>query len=448
MPASFSNGSMVEEMATGVSEIKLNYRVDEMEKDDKTTATDGSFQMIASDTSAGTFDSTLELSDGEGEGLMVQSATNKEKGKAAAEQVPGHGQQNGLQQSKVILLHIVTFTTLTEGQWKTSPWELDETIRNPETRVSNDSMPTYADIALKRRDDQILRLRTVLHQAEAELTAYNDIQQKAIERAARRDVDAALMQLCTDIITQKLEWITKGAAIERKEVRLQAREKAIIRHELLLSEGQKQFVNKLEERGLREASTIQLDEVRAASENRANYEHAQAQAEINHRIQELDAREENLKLKEANFLVEARHDLELRIREQVKNELLPKVHIESYNTGHADGKKAGLAANMDKVKSNAFKVGYVAGLKSTQKMTALRNGELRVDSPEMAFLFDHSHPENPFNLGPQIAGLIDVAKEAGNLGGAVNGESSTGSHKLNGGAAPFQATVIPNLLDL
>lgn len=303
---------------------------------------------------------------------------------------------------------------LTTSQWRTAPQDLDNSIRDPHARTNQTNIPFDTAAALQKRDTTIMQMRTCINQLEHTLSTAHTSQQELITNKVRADVDTSLKDMISDIATLQLTCASKVSAATRLELRLREREREIMRLEHFLSEGQKQFLHSLEERGLRSASALQIDKAKASAEGRTKYELAQQFVDLHYRTALLDVKEQDLAFRDANFLVQARAGLEARLKAKIEAEVVPAARLESYYAGFSDGKVAGMKDAAAEAKKMGMKEGYEMGCKQAEKILKLCMGsnmgggaekmEFEDWEREWGWLVSLGHAENPFRLGATIGG--------------------------------------------
>ena len=101
----------------------------------------------------------------------------------------------------------------------------------------------------------------------------------------------------------------------------------------------------------------------------------------------------------------------------------PQIAQIEYARGMEHGKELGRLEAAEHAHTAGFLEGYKTARSTLDKLTAFRNGTLMPDSPDLAFLFDPSHPENPFNRGMQIG-------QGGHGGQHATVQAACGHHRV------------------
>lgn len=101
-----------------------------------------------------------------------------------------------------------------------------------------------------------------------------------------------------------------------------------------------------------------------------------------------------------------RKEIEAQLREELELEITTRIGNAEYDRGYENGKSTGLIEGQsegnDYMRRAWFESGWIASWKYEDRMRRFHEGLLSKDDPEMAFLFDRYHPENPFNRGIQV----------------------------------------------
>ncbi|KAJ4991681.1 hypothetical protein SVAN01_02796 [Stagonosporopsis vannaccii] len=275
----------------------------------------------------------------------------------------------------------------------------------------------------RRTNAQLLKARSDL---EAERTINAEIR-KTVGAEIQTSVGAAMADMLSDLLQKQAETLMAKAKTQEKERELQCREQQITQLEAYLSEGQKQLKHQLEQRGIQLMSAADEAKLRREVELRVKHQLSDIEGKIDIQVERLRHQEAAQRTREHQYKVLVRDALETEIREQVAREMQAKnadsKAIEAaYERGIAEGKKEGGSRTLDTGSKDEFLKGYAACYGAQTALHKLRMGRITADSPELAFLYDPTHAENPHNVGLSIGRM--AAEPVSNKLGAILSRSS------------------------
>lgn len=245
---------------------------------------------------------------------------------------------------------------------------------------------------------------------------------KTVGAEKQASLDAAMSNMLADLLHGQAEALESKAKAEEKERELDRRERKIEQLEIYLSDGQRQLMYQLEQQGIRPMSMVDQANLRREAELRAKDQFSDIEGKISIKAERLRHQEAAQRIREQQFKVRIRDELEAEIREQYAQNTQVKVATfkaaeKEYERGFAEGKRIGFVEASEAARRQEFLKGYATCYHSQVALQNLRNGHTAADSPELAFLFDSSHPENLHNIGVEI-GRMKV-QEAANTKGVV-----------------------------
>lgn len=284
--------------------------------------------------------------------------------------------------------------------------------------------PTDYD-ELRRTKAQLMKARDDL-EAERKL---NSEMRKMVGAEKQASIGGAMSDMLTDLLQKQAEALTEKAKTQEKERRLQNREQQITQLEVYLSEGQKQLKYQLEQQGIRLMSTVDEANLRREVEIKVKHQLSDIEGKIAIQVERLRHQEIAQKIREQQYKVVIRDDLEKEVREQLARDMQAK-GIDSkatdaaYERGLAEGQKIeGTVAVPELSSKHEFLKGYAACYRSQTALHNMRIGRLAVDSSELAFLYDPTHVENPHNIGVSIGRMIAEAPVSSSVGVVISPSS-------------------------
>ncbi|KAJ4353758.1 uncharacterized protein N0V89_005488 [Didymosphaeria variabile] len=247
-----------------------------------------------------------------------------------------------------------------------------------------------------QKANQTLEDERRAHKAELEHT----------ETRVRHDCEATLQQICSGILGQQVAIVKRTVHLKKKEFDLEARERLIGKTEHLLTIGQKQFAGAdADEQDLETFVDINDAIIRERVIQEIGRRDRKVDAQLAIKKEELKSRESAIEMREKAYStmhkVQVHERLEIQIRAELEQMMITRENAE-YERGLAEGKALGQAEGNDQLRDNYYDQGFAACHNMFDRLKRFQAGLLPHDSPELAFLFDASHPDNPFTLGLQI----------------------------------------------
>ncbi|OAG09303.1 uncharacterized protein CC84DRAFT_433632 [Paraphaeosphaeria sporulosa] len=278
------------------------------------------------------------------------------------------------------------------------------------------------------RDDPRMvqaQLRKVEQTLDDERKAHK-VELDRTEGRARDRYEKALQQITSEILGQRAALIQQTVHLKEYELSLNTREALNRKIEHLLAVGQKQsagaeadaqdldtFIN-VNEEIVREKVIYEI----RRHDRQVDAQLAIKREKLNHREATIDMRE---KAYSTMYKTQVADKLQLDIRAELEQAILARESSE-YERGLAKGKALGHAEGNEELRQLWYDKGFAACHNMIDRMKRFQAGLLAHDSPELSFLFDQSHPDNPFLRGLQI-GRRDVAaslKPSSALDGAAD----------------------------
>jgi hypothetical protein len=266
--------------------------------------------------------------------------------------------------------------------------------------------------------DELNRTRAQLMKTRNDLDTERKINaemRRTVGAEQQANIGAAMSDMLTDLLHKQAEALGAKAKAQEKELELQFREQKIAQLEVYLSDGQKQLHNQLEERGIRSMSAVDRANLVREVELKVRHQFSEVEGKIDIQVERLRHQEAALKVREQQYKVIVRDTLEADIREQVAQETQTKfAYIKSPEAEHERGlTKSRLVSGSGTPETalrQAFLEGYHICYRSQSSIYNIQNGNLAVDSPELSFLYDPTHPDNPHNIGLET-GRMQAAGE-------------------------------------
>ena len=254
--------------------------------------------------------------------------------------------------------------------------------------------------------EQVARLTAQLMKTQNDLNAERKINyhlRKTSEAEHWQKTEIALSSSLTNLLQKQVEGLALKAKNEATAQDLQYRDRKIEQLEIFLSEGQKQFKYELDKRGLRPVDAVEREHIRREAELALKRDIAVVEEDLKTRFESLRLREGVQKMREEQYKVLIWASVETELREKaVSPEKVTEIAEVEYNDGYAAGK---IAARKDADKEGrrkGFLEGYAACYTAQSAVANLRSGRISYDSKELEFLFDPTHPHNPYNIGLQL----------------------------------------------
>ncbi|KAF2446636.1 hypothetical protein P171DRAFT_430745 [Karstenula rhodostoma CBS 690.94] len=264
------------------------------------------------------------------------------------------------------------------------------------------------------RDDARMgsaHLRTLQQTLDNERKAHK-VELDRIEVRARHRYETALQEIINDILGQRAALVQQKIHLKEWELGLNAREGLTRKIEHLLAEGQRQFAGaEADEQGLEPFINVNEEIIRERVIHEIGRRDRKVDAQLTIKKEKLDNREAAIDMREkaysAMYKVQVAEKLESRIRAELEEAITARESTE-YDRGLAEGKALGQAEGNEELRQIWHDKGFATCHSISDRMKRFQAGLLAHDSPEMAFLFDESHPDNPFTRGLKM-GRRDVA---------------------------------------
>jgi hypothetical protein len=244
--------------------------------------------------------------------------------------------------------------------------------------------------------------------------------QRTVGAKKQASIGAAMSDLLVDLLHKQADTLAAKAKIQEKERELQYREQKIAQLEVYLSDGQRQLKDQLEERGIRSMSTVDQANLHREVELKVRRQFSDVEGTIAIQVERLRHQEAAQKIREQQYKVLVRDALEADIREQLVQDTQTrlaeaKVKEAKYERGLAEDELTGGVENSKVFRKQDFLKGYSACYRSEITLYNLRNGRITADSPDLAFMYDPTHPENPHIIGLHIGRMEVAIKDANNV---------------------------------
>ena len=252
----------------------------------------------------------------------------------------------------------------------------------------------------------------------------NTEMRKTVRAEKQASIGAAMGDTLSDLLKKQAEALAAKAKMQEKERHLQYREQRITQVETYLANGQKQLKYQLEQQGIRTMSEIDEADLRCEVELQMKHQLSEIEGKIGIQVERLRHQEAAQKIREQQYKVLIRDALENELREQLARDMQSKISDaklteSAYERSLAEGKMSAGAESSEEERKHDFLKGYAACYRTLTVQYNVRNGKLAVESPEAAFLFDLTHPENPHKVGLDIGRMEAVPVKANATVGVV-----------------------------
>jgi hypothetical protein len=229
--------------------------------------------------------------------------------------------------------------------------------------------------------------------------------------------------------------------LKEQEFHLDAREGLIRKMEHLLAIGQKQFAGaEADEQDLETFVDVNEKIVRERATREIGRRDRKVDAQLAVKREELRAREAAIEVREkaysALYKAEAAEKLEAKMRAELERAMAVRETAE-YNRGLAEGKVEGQAVGNEQLRHTWYDKGFSACHAMFERMKRFQAGLLAPDSPEIAFLFDPSHPDHPFSRGLQM----------GRRDAALSSQPSPGVNEADDVTSVLRPAGLPSRID-
>ena len=308
------------------------------------------------------------------------------------------------------------------------------------------SPPDYEE--LQRVKAQLIKTRDEL---DSERKANSQMQRK-IEAETQASYSDALANTLNDLLCRQSETLAAKAKYEGKWRELKYREDRITQLEGYLSAGQAQLKYQLEQRGIRPMRGVDEANLKSEVELSIKRQYAEIEGKIAIQVDRLRLQDAAQKVREQQYKALLRPSLEREIREEF---------CQSSNATNGAKAAAGVVgeccrtdgkAEASEMQTNrAFLEGYAACNRAQKAIYDMRNGTISANSPELAFLFDPTHPENSLNMGRSIGRMEKAAGATAAIGttaGEMNSKKERSTQTTEAGGADAKVVEQVKLIDL
>jgi hypothetical protein len=229
---------------------------------------------------------------------------------------------------------------------------------------------------------------------------------KSVEEEKEGAMDAALSTMTTELLNKQVKMLGHQAKVEAKERDLNFREARIEQLEVYLSEGQKQLHReKIGDDGGLTKAEIDREHGRRQAELLAMKYIAEMEGKVAIRLQGIQLREAAQQMREQQYKALLRSSFLAETKQKITQETdsgIDEVARIEYNNGFGAGKAAGCAEVEAETRQQGFLEGYSACRQAEILVSKARQGLISCDSPELDFLYDPAHPQNPYTMGTRI----------------------------------------------
>jgi hypothetical protein len=228
-----------------------------------------------------------------------------------------------------------------------------------------------------------------------------------IEAEKQKSLDAAMSGLLTDLLRKQTEALDMKAKAQTKQHELRYRELKVEQLEMFLAQGQKQFHYELDQRGIQSMSVVEAERIRKDLMLEMKHQFASTKTKLANISERIRQREGVLELREQQYKATIRDSVEHEIREKMSSEVEDQAkdlkHAEAeYQRGFIEGRSIGRNETIQAIGRKHYLKGYLACNRTQTALHKVRTGQIPIDSNELAFLFDPTHQDNPFNLGREV----------------------------------------------
>ncbi|UPX12361.1 uncharacterized protein EKO05_0002911 [Ascochyta rabiei] len=240
--------------------------------------------------------------------------------------------------------------------------------------------------------------------------------QKTDGAEKQASIDAAMSNMLTDLLHKQAEALTEKAKVQEKERDLHYRERRIVQLEEYLSDGQRQLKYQLEQQGIRPMSVVEQANLRRELEIKVRHQLSDIEGNIAIQEERLRNQEAAQKIREQQYKAWVCDAVEAEVRVQIaKDEQDMTADTKAAEVVCERSLAQGQHITGDHTSGvtleQEFLKGYAACSRSQIALYNMRSGLLATDSPELAFLYDLTHPENLHNIGVQIGRMEDVSEK-------------------------------------
>jgi hypothetical protein len=250
---------------------------------------------------------------------------------------------------------------------------------------------------------QVMKMRDELQAAQKQ----NAEMRVQIEAEKQKSLDAAMSGLLTDLLRKQTEALDMKAKAQAKQHELRHRELKVEQLEMFLAQGQKQFHYELDQRGIQSMSIVEAERIRKDLMLEVKHQFDSTETKLANTSERIRQREGVLELREQQYKATIRDSVEHEIKEKMGSDVQDRAkdlkHAEAeYQRGFIEGRRIGRNETMQAIGRKHYLEGYLACTRTQTALHQLRNGQTPTDNNELAFLFDPTHQDNPFNLGREV----------------------------------------------
>jgi hypothetical protein len=236
-----------------------------------------------------------------------------------------------------------------------------------------------------------------------------------VEKRTETGLDA----ISGELLQKRIALIHQDADLQIKERQLSEREKHCRQLETFLAAGQAFFFYQFSPDGMQ---VLGIEQARKQGESSASTRLYADRLRLEAQQKEFQARESIVKMRERQYKDQIRPALEGELRAILERDIEARVSKATYDRGFAEGQIAGSseAKTAGRVEVGqwaqeeheaVFLDGYNACRQSFSAIERFRAGRIPANSPELEFLTNLGHPENPFNRGMQIGKRASMIEE-------------------------------------
>lgn len=223
-------------------------------------------------------------------------------------------------------------------------------------------------------------------------------------------IGAAFTNMLDELLQKQADALAVKARTLDKEHDLQYREQKITQIETYLAVGQQQLSWDRQQQGIGTMSSTDEANLRREVELKMKHQFSDIEGKISVQVERLRHQEAAQKLREQQYKILIRDAIENEIREQISMDMQaknPDIQITqaAYERGPANTKDSGGVKSSENELKQEFLKGYAACYRNLTVLHNVRTGKVAVESPEIAFLFDPTHVQNPHNVGLSIGRL-------------------------------------------
>ncbi|KAF3035948.1 hypothetical protein E8E12_005943 [Didymella heteroderae] len=270
--------------------------------------------------------------------------------------------------------------------------------------------------------DELQRAKSELRKARSDLDFERKVNvemRKTVGTEKQASVGAAMADTLNDLLQKQADALAEKSRVQDKERDLQYREQKVTQIETYLANGQKQLKWQLEQQGIRAMSKVEEANLWHQVELQMKHRLSEIEGKIEIQVERLRHQEAAQEIREQQYKILIRNALENELREQLAQDMQAKITDvrdtkAAYENGLTDDKKSKDTKSSEDEHKQDFLKGYAACYRALTNLHKVRTGKTAVDSPDIAFLFDPTHPENPYNVGLDIGRTVAVLAKIDN----------------------------------